>query len=146
MAESVVVLSASRASARLSGTLLDHPYEGRLQSESANLTLTLSGTSWHANLTSSDTLRAALLAGVYSWQSEANGFNTHFAAAVAAGRILLTILDSQRVQLEVPAFGGIYDISQPETIQVAVPAGVTTLGVNDVTALGSTSINANPEL
>ena len=54
---------------------------------------------------------------------------------------------TERLSVRVrPQLGASYGITQPETIEISVPATTTTLGVTDVTALGLTSLKVNPEL
>ena len=131
VAESVLVLSSGGTSARLAGTLLALPHEGKVQSTGSSITLTLTGDTFRP--LSAD-VTAAVLSGIAAAQSNnpvATGWNALVAAAVALGTVTLSLEPGNRsLTVVVPALPA-YDISQPETISVTIPAAATVSGVTD---------------
>ena len=145
LAESPIVLSASSASARLSGPLLDAPHEGVLHRFATNLTVVLSGTSFVKAFAPHQEL--ALLAGLRAigGDASASGFNAQYTAALEEANVSLVRVSAQELRLHLPPLRGLR-LSAPETVTLTVPAFATELGARLAGALGAADVVCNPAL
>ena len=127
-AESLLVLAAGGASARLSGPLLDHPHEGTLQSAASNITITLAGDMWRQPLDV-----PLILSGLVAQDVPglATGWDATFSEAVAAGHVNVSLIDEYVALVQLPPLRGLR-LSSPEAVVVTIPADATVQGHRDI--------------
>ena len=129
LAESLLVLGSGSASARLSGPLLEAPYEGTLQSKPTSLVVTLSGATFHQEADLAVVLAGIRADGVAS--AGATGFNAQLDVAVASGECNVTLLSPTVVIVHLPPLPGLR-LSEATVVTVRVPAASTAKGHRDV--------------
>ena len=125
-AESMLVLASGSTSARLTGPLIDTPFEGLVQSHAMNVTITL-----HGDIFKQPLQTALILSGLNSSNTEATGFLAHFSAAMVAGNVNVTAHSTQEVIIRMPPLPGLR-LSASETVTVTVPALATVHGGRDI--------------
>ena len=123
LAAPMVKIQATAGLAIVQGSLLTHLHEEDLREQSLQLNITLIDDSWVELLE----LKYAhlLLNGIFSEQVEPSGFN-----AVHRTRLRprdVERVDASTVRITLPAQPE-YDISQPETLQIVVPADAVASG------------------
>ena len=133
--ESLLILSASHASARLGGSLLAQPHEGVLQAFPLNLSVTLSADEW---VPEEEGLAALVLGGLtaelpFGLEPEPAGWNALFPPLVAAGAVGVVRHDDRTLSVRLPPVLG-YQVGVAETIRLELPAAAMARGVAPLVA------------
>ena len=133
--ESLLILSASHASARLGGSLHAQPHEGVLQAFALNLSVTLSGDEW---VPEEEGLAALVLGGLtaelpFGLEAEPAGWNALFPPLVAAGAVGVVRHDGRTLSVLLPPVFG-YQVGVAETIRLVLPAAAMARGVAPLAA------------
>ncbi|MGD8700299.1 MAG: hypothetical protein PVJ43_13470, partial [Gemmatimonadales bacterium] len=130
------------ASVAVSGTITEAE-ELDIRAGGATLDLTLTDDQWIAGIGSDNVETAALLDGIVSSASEANGWN----AVVQPGLDYVHVarLSATQVRITLPPFGT-YSISGSEAISVTVPAAALAASVDAIEVQDAFSIVRSPRL
>jgi len=127
----------------LTGTLSDGATEAEIVSGGQTLIMTLTGDTWVATVGDDNAITQALIDGISSAQSEANGWNIRVRDALLFGDV--TRDSSTQVTVLLPAYGS-YNITSNESLTATVPASalvtsstaiIATPGFITVTVVGS---------
>jgi hypothetical protein len=115
----ILALTPAGVSAVLTGTLADDAVEDAIITGGETLVITLSGDTWDATIGADNAKTTALIAGIDSAQSEANGWDAVVKANLDYNDVVRTSATVVTITLGAEAT---YAITATETITVTVPA------------------------
>ena len=133
------VEAGASISAALSGTLSDGATEAEIVAGGETLVITLTGDTWEATVGADNAITTALINGLDSAQSEANGWDAVVKAGLTHTAVART--SDTIVTITLPAFGS-YDITATETITVTVPASALVTSVDPAEATPTFEVTA----